>query len=85
VPILYSVFSTLIFSNIMYPMNLIRAPNYGEVEELFWMGLVVCEEDQPRFTTFKQRGAFRWFRSPNIVPIEKYRRPSPLDGDRRAA
>jgi hypothetical protein len=69
----------------MYPMNLIRAPNYGEAEELFWMGLVVCEEDRPRFTTFKQRGAFRWFRSPNIVPIEKYRRPSPLDGDRRAA
>jgi hypothetical protein len=57
--------------------HLIRAPNYGEAEELFWMGLVVCEEDRPRFTTSKRRGAFRWFRSPNYVPFEKYRRPSP--------
>jgi hypothetical protein len=68
-------------------MNLILAPNYGEAEELFWMGLVVCEEDRPRFTTSKRRGAFRWFRSPNIVPIEKYRRPppSPPGGSQHAA
>jgi hypothetical protein len=68
----------------MYPMtHLIRGPNYREAEELFWKQLVVCEEDRPRFTTSKQRGAFQWFRSPNIVPIEKYQRPSPPNGDQR--
>jgi hypothetical protein len=69
----------------MYPMNLIRAPNYGEADELFWKQLVVCEEDRARFTTSTQRGAFRWFRSPNIVPFEKYRRPPSPDGNRRVA
>jgi hypothetical protein len=24
----------------MYPMNLIRAPNYGEADELFWNTLI---------------------------------------------
>jgi hypothetical protein len=59
--------------------QLIRAPNYGEADELFWKQLVPCEEDRPS----KQGGAFRWFRSPNVVPFEKYRRPPPLDDDLR--
>jgi hypothetical protein len=66
-------------------MNLIRGPNYGEADEAFWKQLVPCEEDRPKFAASKQRGGFRWFRSPNIVPLEKYRRPSPPNGDQRAA
>jgi hypothetical protein len=67
---------SLLFSLILQYMNpmLVRGPNYEEEDELFWKQLVPCEEDRPRFTTPKQGGAFRWFRAPNVVPIEKYRR-----------
>jgi hypothetical protein len=65
--------------------HLVLSPNYGEAEERFWKQLVICEEDRPQFTTSKQHGAFRWFKSPNIVPIEKYRRPLSPNGGQRAA
>jgi hypothetical protein len=64
---------------------LIRSPNYREADELFWKALVPCEEDRPQFTTSRQRGVFRWFRSPNVVPFEKWRRPPTPPGERRAA
>jgi hypothetical protein len=32
------------------------------------------EEDRPRFTTAPWRGEYRWFRSPNVVCIEQWRR-----------
>jgi hypothetical protein len=33
-----------------------------------------CEEDRCLFTTQPWTGGFRWFRSPNVIPIEHYRR-----------
>ena len=54
---------------------LIRAPNYGEAEALFWQRFVPPEEDRHLFTTATWHGGFRWFRSPNVIPFEKYTRP----------
>jgi hypothetical protein len=32
------------------------------------------EEDRALYTTAPWRGEYRWFRSPNVVPIEEWRR-----------
>ena len=34
---------------------------------------VIPEEDRHRFTSVKWAGEYRWFRSPNVVCIEKAR------------
>jgi hypothetical protein len=52
----------------------VRSPNRDDAGEAFLRGLVVPEEDRHLFTTVPWRGEFRWFRSPNIVPIERARR-----------
>jgi hypothetical protein len=54
--------------------RLARAPSYGEEAEAFFRVIVVPEEDRHLFTTAPWRGEFRWFRSPNVIPLEKYRR-----------
>jgi hypothetical protein len=36
--------------------------------------LVISEEDRAQFTACKSSGKYRWFRSPNVVCIEKARR-----------
>jgi hypothetical protein len=36
--------------------------------------LVLAEEDRARFTITKSSGEFRWFRSPNVICLEKARR-----------
>jgi hypothetical protein len=36
--------------------------------------LVFPEEDRAQWTTAAWSGEFRWFRSPNVVPLEKYRK-----------
>ena len=60
------------------PDRLVRASNYGEGDEAFFRAIVVPEEDRRLFTSAPWRGEFRWFRSPNVVPLEKYRRlPAP--------
>jgi hypothetical protein len=43
-------------------------------EETFARHLVEPEEDQRRTSAQPWRGGFRWFRSPNVVCIEKERR-----------
>jgi hypothetical protein len=55
-------------------MTLIR--QYDPQEETFLRGLVIPEEDRHLFTTSTWSGGYRWFRSPDVVPIEYYRRPS---------
>jgi hypothetical protein len=37
-----------------------------------WQRLILPEEDRDRSTP--RVGGYRWFRSPNVVPIERYRR-----------
>jgi hypothetical protein len=32
------------------------------------------EEDRHLFTTTPWRGEYRWFRSPNVIPLEQWRR-----------
>ncbi len=40
-------------------------------EDAFWRKLVLPQED--RSTPWEGKG-YRWFRSPNVVPIEQWRR-----------
>jgi hypothetical protein len=51
---------------------------YTPKAEAFWQKLVLAEEDRAALTSAKWKGGYRWFRSPNIVPIEHYRRPEAL-------
>jgi hypothetical protein len=34
------------------------------------------EEDRHLYTTAPWQGGFRWFRSPNVIPIEQWHRPA---------
>jgi hypothetical protein len=47
---------------------------YNLEDEAFLRQVVFPEEDRRRFTTAPWRGEFRWFRSPEVVPIEYWRR-----------
>jgi hypothetical protein len=49
-------------------------PRYADAE-VFLRNVVFPADELSRFTTAAPVGGFRWFRSPNVVPIEKYRRP----------
>jgi len=43
--------------------------------ESFWRKLVLCEEDRRQLIPSRPWvGGYRWFRSPNVVPIEQWRR-----------
>ena len=51
-------------------------------DEEFLHQVIFPEEDRHKFTATPWRGGYRWFRSPNIIPLEYYRRgtkakPSP--------
>lgn len=43
-------------------------------EDRFWQQLVFCEEDRRLHTSAPWQGGYRWFRSPNVIPIERYRK-----------
>jgi hypothetical protein len=34
----------------------------------------IPEQDRPKYTTQPWAGEFRWFRSPNVICLEQYRR-----------
>jgi hypothetical protein len=42
-------------------------------DEAFLRTVIFPEEDRRLFTTAPWGGGFRWFRSPNVVPLERYR------------
>jgi hypothetical protein len=44
-----------------------------EQDDEFLRALVFPEEDRARWTTAPSRGEFRWFRSPNVIPLERFR------------
>jgi hypothetical protein len=44
-------------------------------DDEFFRALIFPEEDRALFTTAKWNGGHRWFRSPNVVCIEKHPRP----------
>jgi hypothetical protein len=43
-------------------------------DEAFFRTVIFCEEDRHRYVGKPYDGGFRWFRNPNIVPIEHWRR-----------
>jgi hypothetical protein len=45
-----------------------------EAEHDLLRQLVIPEEDRLQFTSAKWSGEYRWFRSPNVVCLEKARR-----------
>ena len=55
---------------------------HTDEDEAFLHQVIFAEEDRHRFTATPWRGGYRWFRSPNVIPLEHYRRgtetkPSP--------
>jgi hypothetical protein len=44
-----------------------------EEDEAFLRRIIFPEEDRNLFTSTPWRGGYRWFRSPNVVPIEQWR------------
>jgi hypothetical protein len=42
-------------------------------EHAFAQQLTIPEEDRATYTSAKWAGGYRWFRSPNVVCLEKYR------------
>jgi hypothetical protein len=42
-------------------------------DEAFLRQLIRPEEDRRRYGRVPWVGGYRWFRSPNVVPIEQYR------------
>jgi hypothetical protein len=43
-------------------------------DEALLRKVIFCEEDRRALTSAPWTGGYRWFRSPNIVPIEKWRK-----------
>jgi hypothetical protein len=42
--------------------------------DAFWQRLILPEEERRHlYPDYKWSGGYRWFRSPNVYPIEKYR------------
>ena len=53
-------------------------------EDTFLQSLSWPEEDRHLYTSAPYDGGYRWFRSPNIYPIERYRN-RPAKDDRKDA
>jgi hypothetical protein len=45
----------------------------ADKDEAFLRQVTFPEEDRHLYTTTPWRGGYRWFRSPNVVPIEQWR------------
>lgn len=57
-----------------------------DTDEAFLRQLVLPEEDRLRLhPTIPWTGGFRWFRSPNVVPIERWRKQPKPSNDANAA
>jgi hypothetical protein len=51
----------------------------SEKEHAFWRALILPQEERHRLTTAPWDGkGYRWFRSPNIIPIEQWRKDEEL-------
>jgi hypothetical protein len=50
-----------------------RSAKELEAEAFLRQG-TICEEDRFKFTSRLWCGEFRWFRSPNVVCLERYQR-----------
>ena len=53
--------------------------SFSPTAEAFYRKRILSEEDRKRLLgDVEWKGGYRWFRSPNVVPIEHYRRSPPL-------
>jgi hypothetical protein len=43
-------------------------------DDAFLREWTIPEEDRHKYTSLPWAGEFRWFRSPNVICLEKYRR-----------
>jgi hypothetical protein len=50
---------------------------FSAKDEAFWQKRVLPEEDHAHMGV-EWLGGYRWFRSPNVVPIEHYQCPPPF-------
>ena len=50
------------------------SPVYDAEDEAFLQQLVIPEEDRAKYISHPWTGEYRWFRSPNVVCLEQYRR-----------
>ena len=78
-----SLLSLLLLSLIIVRDPIMKTPSTQTVrsdEDGDWRRrLTIPEEDRAKYTSARWSGEFRWFRSPNVVPIEQWRacaRPS---------
>jgi hypothetical protein len=75
VPILFC--SLYIFSKIYGgsdPVDIERDSRGADQETEFLRTITFPEEDRARWTARAWSGGYRWFRSPNVIPIEQFRR-----------
>jgi hypothetical protein len=54
-------------------MNILEQIERYEAERAWLRELVIPEEDRARFTSMPWRGEYRWFRTANVVCLEKAR------------
>jgi hypothetical protein len=47
---------------------------FSAQDEAFFRSMMFAEEDRQRFTAQPWDGSFRWFQSPNVTPLEHYKR-----------
>jgi hypothetical protein len=43
-------------------------------DDQFWQALMPPEEDRAKYTTAPWTGGYRWFRSPDVICLERDRR-----------
>jgi hypothetical protein len=51
-------------------------PIHKNGEDAFWQRLVLPEEERRWLRDWE--GSYRWFRSPNVVCLERYRSPAEM-------
>lgn len=61
-----------------------RSARTEATPEDFLRSITPSEEDRRQYTSAAWSGGFRWFRSPNVIPLEQYRRRR-LQGEPDAA
>jgi hypothetical protein len=49
-------------------------PSTGDEAEAFLRSIVPPEEERRQYTSAPWSGGFRWFKSPNVIPIEQHSR-----------
>jgi hypothetical protein len=60
-------------------ISMLPSRTEDEDEELF-RKFALCEEERlKRYPTTVWTGGYRWFRSPNVIPLERYRTPEQID------